>query len=74
LKALGIDFDKRPYKPHITLLRKADCRKATDSESGNKKNPALEPIRWPARDFVLVKSSLRPDGARYEELGRWPLL
>lgn len=74
LKVLGIPFDRRPYKPHVTLLRKADCRRETDSGEGGKENPALGPIRWPARDFVLVKSSLRPDGARYEELGRWPLL
>lgn len=78
LKALDIPFDKRPYKPHITLLRKADCRREVDltvKERGKEmKNPALGPIHWPARDFVLVKSSLRPDGARYEELGRWPLL
>lgn len=74
LKTLEIPYDKRPYKPHITLLRKADCRKVTDTGETEKKNPALGPIRWPARDFVLVKSSLRPDGARYGELGRWPLL
>lgn len=74
LKAIQIPFDKRPYKPHITLIRKADCRKDADSGGQEKKNPALGPICWPARDFVLVKSSLRPDGARYEELGRWPLL
>lgn len=71
LEALEIPFDKRPYKPHITLLRKADCRREGDLKM---KNPALGPIHWPARDFVLVKSSLRPDGARYEALGRWPLL
>jgi len=74
LKALGFPFDQRPYKPHITLLRKADCHTLTDSGKGEKENPAPGPIRWPARDFVLVKSNLRPDGARYEELGRWPLL
>lgn len=74
LKAMGLPFDRRPYKPHITLLRKADCRKAVEPGKGEKKNPAPEPILWPTRDFVLVKSSLHPDGARYEELGRWPLL
>lgn len=75
----GIRFDARPYKPHITLVRKADCalfgnlaESARDGEENE--NPTLEPIRWPARDFVLVKSSLRAEGARYEQLGRWPLL
>jgi 2'-5' RNA ligase len=74
LKTMGIPFDRRPYKPHITLLRKADCRKGYDFGEETKKSPALQPVGWPARDFVLVKSSLRPDGTRYEELGRWPLL
>lgn len=74
LKALQIPFDIRPYRPHVTLLRKADCRGAAERVEGENNRPALEPIHWPARDFVLVKSSLRPDGARYEELGRWPLL
>jgi 2'-5' RNA ligase len=65
LSDLEIPFDRRPYRPHVTLIRNADCK------SGN---PALEPISWAARDFVLVRSTLRADGARYEELGRWPLL
>jgi 2'-5' RNA ligase len=87
LEAAGISFDVRPYKPHITLIRKAECARfpasgdASARESSNQsagdnpnENPALEPIRWSARDFVLVRSSLRPGGARYEQLGRWPLL
>jgi len=77
LKALDIPFDRRPYKPHITLLRNADCRReeAGPEREGKAKNtPAPEAVAWPARDFVLVKSSLRPEGALYEELGRWPLL
>lgn len=77
LKALDMPFDPRPYKPHITLLRNADCRREESGMAGEetaKNNPAPEAVAWPARDFVLVKSSLRPDGALYEELGRWPLL
>lgn len=65
LDRTGVGFDRRAYVPHVTLLRKADC---------GKENPASEPLRWPARDFVLVTSSLRPEGAHYVELGRWPLL
>lgn len=67
LDAIGIRFDRRPYAPHITLLRKADC-------SAQMTNPALAPIRWLARDFMLVRSSLRSGGALYQQLGRWPLL
>lgn len=67
LAASAIPFDRRPYVPHVTLLRKADCNPKME-------NPAQEPIRWPAWDFVLVSSSLRSGGALYEQLGRWPLL
>ncbi len=75
LKTAGISFDARPYLPHITLVRKADCAQfPVQSHGGNKENPAPEPIRWSARDFVLVRSSLRSGGARYEQMGRWPLL
>ena len=79
LKAAEISFDVRPYKPHITLIRKADCgmlslRDNAGSGDSPNENPAMEPICWCARDFVLVRSSLRPGGARYEQLGRWPLL
>lgn len=70
LDRLDIPFDPRPYRPHVTLIRNADCKNA-DCKNGN---PALEPISWAARDFVLVRSTLRANGARYEELGRWPLL
>lgn len=67
LNAAAIAFDRRAYVPHVTLLRKADC-------TPQMTNPAPAPIRWPARDFVLVRSSLRSGGALYEQLGRWPLL
>lgn len=65
LREAQLPSEHRPYFPHVTLLRKAACEK---------KNPAPEPVLWTAQDFVLVKSSLRPEGARYEQLGRWPLL
>lgn len=70
LRTAGIPFDARPFKAHVTLLRKADCMQF----GGQNENPAPEPIRWSARDFVLVRSSLRPEGARYERLAGWPLL
>ena len=64
LDRLGIAYDRRPYKPHVTLLRSADCRP---------ENPPLQPILWTAREFVLVESRLSPEGAQYPRLGRYPL-
>ncbi|MEW5787474.1 MAG: RNA 2',3'-cyclic phosphodiesterase [Pseudomonadota bacterium] len=80
LAAAGVAFDERPYRAHVTLVRKADCGRMTvgggDGEMGNREmeNPPTAPIPWAVGDFLLVKSSLRPEGARYEQLGRWPLL
>lgn len=65
LDGLGIPFDHRPYKAHVTLLRKADCRRA---------DPPIAPIAWHAREFVLVESALSAEGARYAILGRYPLV
>lgn len=69
LREAEIPCDARPFQAHVTLLRKADCMQFPAA----KENPALPPILWSARDFVLVRSSLRPEGARYEQLTGWPL-
>lgn len=79
-----IEFDRRPYKAHITLLRNADCRKedGASAQAGfgtadvkrSGPSPALEPIEWAARDFVLVESCVSDKGASYRVLARWPLL
>ena len=51
------------FVPHVTVLRDAD-----------KPLPALavEPIVWPAHEFVLIHSHLGRE-RRYLELGRWSL-
>lgn len=61
----GFRFDTKPFVPHVTLLRKADCR--------NKPLPAGE-VEWRADDFVLVRSVPGESGSAYEVVGRWPLL
>jgi len=65
LRIAGFGFDPKPFVPHITLLRKADCRK----------NPLpAGDIEWRAEDFVLVRSVLGESGSAYEVVGRWQLL
>ncbi|MBK9161719.1 MAG: RNA 2',3'-cyclic phosphodiesterase [Nitrosomonadales bacterium] len=58
-------FDRRAYKPHVTLARNA---KWTDAPL-----PAMPPVHWPVGDFALVQSV--PDGGRadYRVLARFPL-
>jgi len=60
----GLEPDTRPFVPHLTLARKAAPVPA---------GPLPEPVRWAVADFALVRSRLRPGGAEYEVLRRWPL-
>lgn len=64
LAAHRFRFERRPYKPHITLLRHAQWGAAA--------LPALPPVVWQVRDFVLVSSLRDERGARYEVFARYP--
>ena len=63
LKADGYVLEERPFAAHITLLRKAG-KPAT--------LPQLPPVAWPAREFVLVRST-PSGGSRYEMVERFAL-
>jgi 2'-5' RNA ligase len=56
-------LERRPFAAHVTLIRNA--RRAT--------LPALPAVEWPVREFLLVRSALSPQGARYEPLERFEL-
>jgi RNA 2',3'-cyclic 3'-phosphodiesterase len=62
--SLGIPLDTRPFRPHVTLLRKA--------ARGELDEPRT-PIAWPVTEYVLVRSGRRSDGSRYETIARFPL-
>lgn len=65
LKSCGFNFDKRRYQSHVTLLRNALC--------GSESLPAVKPVRWEVREFVLLQS-VNPDGrSAYRILSRIPL-
>lgn len=59
-------FDRREYKPHVTLLRNA---RWTDAPL-----PAMQPVRWQIKDFALVQSEQKDGLAGYRVLARFPLL
>lgn len=64
LKSEGSQIDARPYLPHVTLIRKANCLGM----------PSLAArIAWKAEEYVLVRSVTDASGAAYEVIGRWPL-
>lgn len=65
LEAAGFRTEERPFAAHVTLLRNAHCMPGATADSLH--------IDWPVRDFVLVESELKPEGASYRILARWQL-
>jgi 2'-5' RNA ligase len=64
LRGAGFDLEHRAFAPHVTLVRKAQCAPMPD---------AMVPIEWQVKDFVLVRSTVLPEGSRYQSIGRWTL-
>jgi 2'-5' RNA ligase len=64
LKAAGFRTEERPFAAHVTLLRNARCEET---------QPEAPRIAWRVDEFVLVESELKPAGASYRIIGRWPL-
>jgi 2'-5' RNA ligase len=58
----GIQTDKRPYLPHITLARHA--KYLPDIK--------IKPVVWRAESFCLVESCSEPDGVQYKVIQQWP--
>lgn len=62
-RLFNVSPDPRPYRPHITLARKA--------------NQAIEldftPVRFTADEFVLMQSVSTAGGPVYQRLYSWPL-
>jgi len=63
--ACDIQIDPRPFKPHLTLMRKANSLHEHELE--------LKPVHWQVNDFCLVASVRKLDGVEYKVLNRWPL-
>ncbi len=64
LEACGFKPERRPYRPHVTLLRKATPSAAV---------VLPQPIRWPVDHFVLVESRPGGDPPHYRPLEGWAL-
>ncbi len=63
LDKLAITYDRRPYKPHVTLIRKAQCENpALGRVSGTSAADVIRPVSWSASRFVLVESVPIPEG------------
>ncbi len=60
-ESCGLETDSRPYKPHITLARKA--RKLIKVN--------VEPLQWRADSYSLVESLSTINGIHYKVLQKW---
>jgi 2'-5' RNA ligase len=60
-KNADLPIDERPFKPHITLVRKAKAQHALE----------FKPIYWQTAGFSLFESCTTPDGVEYRVLFRW---
>ena len=63
LSAASVKFDRRPYTPHVTLVR--DARSCGELPELN--------FEWAVRDFALLESSHDGRHVVYRPLARWPL-
>ena len=64
LRDAGFELDNRPFRPHVTLVRDAQCA------------PPKEPmaaIEWRIADFALIESLPLSGGVSYRTLRSWPL-
>lgn len=70
LRGAGVMFEKRRFRPHVTLVRsngRMDTTPVLDRLIGARAGPA------PCTSFGLYQSHLGADGAWYEALANYPL-
>lgn len=61
LRRVGFRVERRPFTPHLTLLRKVTRRPRS----------AIDDLAWTVGEYTLTASELSSDGARYSALNRW---
>jgi 2'-5' RNA ligase len=60
----GLETDKRPYEPHVTIARKVKQIQLPKQSFD---------IRWQVNSFVLVISKPTNSGVEYRVIHEWPL-
>ena len=66
LSCARIPFDAKPFRPHVTLVRKAKCNVRA----------GLTGMRfaWSVDRFVLVRSRTLQTGPVYSKIDEWPMV
>ena len=64
LRGAGFDLEARPFRAHVTLIRKAPRPTSI---------PPLPQVPWPVDEFLLMRSRTSSKGSTYEPLERFTL-
>ncbi len=64
LAGCGLALESRPFRAHMTLMRKVHRRPSL---------PRCEPLRWRPDTHALIESTPVPGGVRYTRLAAWPI-
>jgi RNA 2',3'-cyclic 3'-phosphodiesterase len=72
LVPLGFPAEERPFRGHVTLARVRSPRGLQPLGNAIAAGVHADFGRWTAREVVLYRSHLRPSGAVYEPLARFP--
>jgi 2'-5' RNA ligase len=72
LAELGIERERRPYSPHLTLARIREPVPLDGLHAAIAKLPSTEFGAFTADRFCLYRSTLQPSGAVYTRLAEFP--
>jgi RNA 2',3'-cyclic 3'-phosphodiesterase len=74
--SVGAPVADRPFLGHLTMGRASRPARPSRASGGvdlGLAEPMLFAASWPVEEVTLVASTLRPSGASYQVIGRYPL-
>ena len=69
LTAVGVELERRPFHPHVTLARRARTRALDSTRDGL----SAQPIVWNVSRLTLATSTHAQGALRYVAADTWPL-
>lgn len=73
LDGMGVEFDHRPYRPHVTLARLRASVNDTELDAWMAEHKNLKSLTFMVEQFHLYESLSTPQGTRYIPLASFPL-
>ncbi len=73
MEEIGFPPEPRPFSPHLTLARFREPRPESALLAAAERHATASMGRCDVREFHLYESKLKPQGAEYIKLARFPL-